>query len=251
MATKETMDTVPVLLNSGGMDTFLLAHHLAQTRSVAAQHVFVDIGQSYAAKEREAATHIANCFGAAIHYVKGGNLASFEHPSGIIPFRNAHLIMHAAQYGDHIYLGVVQDEINSDKSPEFFRAMEKVLDISHRKQYWTQGREFMIHTPMRWKSKANLVHDYLRDGGFMAPLLRTVSCYNGTERHCGKCSSCFKRWVALALNGVMTWQEAEEHFERHPVLWKPASEWRVLVKGYSPKRADEVIRALETAGIAL
>src|SRR5690606_25260923 len=92
-----------VLLSSGGMDTFLLAHHL-KANGVEAEHVFVDVGQSYAQKEEAAAMFVAATVAAPFHRCSGAQLARYEHPSGIIPFRNAELILNAAQYGDDIYM---------------------------------------------------------------------------------------------------------------------------------------------------
>ena len=48
---------------------------------------------------------------------KGSQIGPMEdEKSGIIPNRNAELILSAAMYGERIYFGVIKDEINSDKS---------------------------------------------------------------------------------------------------------------------------------------
>lgn len=233
-----------VLLSSGGMDTFLLAHYLHRN-DIEADHVFVDVGQSYAQKEEAAAMYVATNVGAVLHRTVGAQMARFEHPSGIIPFRNAELILNAAQYGDDIYMGVIADEINSDKSPEFMAAMTKVLNISHRGQYWTQGRSFRLHTPLRNYTKSRLVAWYLDEGGYEKALLRTVSCYDGGMQHCGRCASCFKRWAALVNNGVDT----QGHFKADPAQWRTPAQWAAKVRGYPRLRAAEVLRALAAAGL--
>jgi 7-cyano-7-deazaguanine synthase len=230
-----------VLLSSGGMDSFLLAH---EPELQGATHLFVDVGQQYAAKELEAATYVAKSVDATFVAVKATNLAVFEHKAtGIIPFRNAELILCAAQLGEDIYLGVIADEVNSDKSPEFLAAMKAVLDISHRGQYWTEGRTFNMLTPFRALTKTQLVQRYLKLGGSLTHLLKSVSCYSAEGVHCGQCSSCFKRWVALS-NALDTDATVYEVYVRHPAKWQTKQYWADRLAGYPTNRVDETMRAL-------
>lgn len=231
-----------VLLSSGGMDSFLLAH---EPELAGAVHVFVDIGQRYVHKERAAARFVAESCNAEYVDVSTIPIAAFEHvETGIIPFRNAELILCAAQFGEAIYAGVIADEVNSDKSPEFLRAMEQVLNISHRGQYWTEGRTFELRTPFADTTKTELVSRYLSRGGSLGHLLRSVSCYSSSEQHCGRCSSCFKRWVALTCAlGV----DMGEEFEQHPATWKTREEWEVKLEGYADRRIMDVFKALALA----
>ncbi|CAB4194483.1 Queuosine biosynthesis protein QueC [uncultured Caudovirales phage] len=232
-----------VLLSSGGMDSALLAQ---RPELYGAVHVFVDIGQKYLAKELRAASLVAQNSNAALHVVRTMQIAEFEHTSGIIPFRNAEMILCAAQYGTDIYLGVIADEINSDKSPEFCRAIEDVLNISHKKQYWTEGKDFQIHTPFRQWSKTDLVTEYLRTGGSLSQLLQSVSCYSSTDQHCGECASCFKRWVAL-VNATGRNSACEWGFLYDPYNWKSQTEWEAKLTAYSTQRADEILSAFAIA----
>jgi 7-cyano-7-deazaguanine synthase len=229
-----------VILNSGGMDTFLMAQ---LTNNAPKLHVFVDVMQKYYSKELMAAQRSAHECGAELVVVSKGNIAKYEHHSGIIPFRNAELILAAAQYADNIWVGVLAGEINSDKSPEFFRAMEAVMNISHRQQYWTPGRVLRIHTPVATFTKSQLVAAYVASGKRLAPLLATVSCYSATRKHCGRCSSCFKRWVALVNNGIAV----EGQFEAAPQDWLTKQEWAVKMRDYDYVRATEVGQALYRA----
>jgi 7-cyano-7-deazaguanine synthase in queuosine biosynthesis len=233
-----------VLLSSGGMDSFLLAH---EPELMGAEHVFVNVGQVYAGKEARAAQYVADSVHAQIHYVTTADLCKFEHkPTGIIPFRNAELILCAAQYGEEIYLGVIADEVNSDKSPEFLMAMRSVLNISHRGQYWTEGREFHLLTPFRNITKTQMVSRYIANGGSMEHLLHSVSCYSGSAMHCGRCSSCFKRWVALTgATGV----DYGSEFNEHPATWHPRGHWQAKLEGYAQSRQRETFDALDIAGV--
>lgn len=232
-----------VLLSSGGMDSFLLAHSPELQGAV---HVFVDVGQKYAGKEWDAAQFVARSCGATLHHVTASQFAQYEHHTGIIPLRNAELILNAAQYGNHIYLGVIADEVNSDKSPEFLAAMKQVLDISNRSQYWTAGTEYELLTPYRNTTKSQLVEQYLEAGGDLQTLLKSVSCYSATTEHCGHCSSCFKRWVALTN---ATGNPDVQHFIHHPKHQLTRQQWADKLHGYPVDRVREVMTALDIAGV--
>jgi 7-cyano-7-deazaguanine synthase len=232
-----------VLLSSGGMDSFLLA---CEPELEGAVHVFVDIGQKYLVKERDAAYKVALSVRAPLHEVKATQIAQYEHSSGIIPFRNAEMLLCAAQYGTELYMGVIADEINSDKSVEFCNSVERVLNISHRAQYWTEGKKFSINTPFRMVTKSELVRRYLGRGGSLGALLNTVSCYSATDKHCGRCGSCFKRWVAL-VNVLQENQWETLGFMENPYHWKTRQQWQSAMYDYTPSRSDEVISALRIA----
>lgn len=228
-----------VVLNSGGMDSFL-----AWWNEGKPENVFVDVGHGYAARERQALSDIRGAFQEfAWTEVRAAPIGTSELPSGIIPHRNAHLILAAATRGNDIVMGVLADEINSDKSPEFMSAMATVLSISHRGQYWNDGVgvAYTVRSPLRELTKTDALALYLASGGPVAPLLATVSCYAGTDRHCGACPSCFKRWVAL------TNCELPTDFARDPVAW--ADDAGVLRKArdgtYSVRRAGEIRRAMD------
>lgn len=228
-----------VILNSGGMDSFFVATEVPD-----AVHVFVNIGQKYAAKELRAARNIAAFVGAPLYEIVGAQIGRYEHESGIIPLRNAELILCAGQFGEDIYLGILENEVNSDKSPEFLRAMEQVMTISCRPQYWSDGRTFRLHTPLGTRSKVELAKGLRGLPGHWAAMLRTVSCYAATDQHCGECPSCFKRWVALTV------ASGEDHggmFLKHPGKWKPLEHW--LNQGYPHKRISEIVEAYRIASL--
>lgn len=232
-----------VLLSSGGMDSFLLAH---EPELKGAAHVFVNIGQKYLAKERTSAKLVANSCGAEFIEVITNQIAKYEHESGIIPLRNAEMLLCAAQHGEQIYFGVIADEINSDKSPEFVAAIQETMNISHKAQYWTEGKQFQILTPFREFTKTQLVQRYHDNGGSLPKLLTSVSCYDAGSHHCGRCASCFKRWVALTnvsrYNGWREWG-----FYQDPMDWKSQDEWAEKLPAYSQSRQQEVSSAFAIA----
>ena len=228
----------PVILASGGLDSFLCWYIFRQD----ALNVFVNIGHKYIKKEGQALRNLQKeipNFNVKEH--KGSQIGPMEDEmSGIIPNRNAELILSAAVYGEWIYFGVIKDEINSDKSPEFIKAMEDVLNISNRKQYWTEGKTFQILTPTKEYNKTDLIKMYLDKGGLVEHLELTVSCYSDTEHHCGDCPSCFKRWIAFKNNDIpfVTINDPMDFAHKQGILEKCTD------GTYADGRANEIITAL-------
>lgn len=228
------------VLSSGGMDSFLLHRVFVPD----AEQLFVDIGQPYLAKEMDAMFACnRDATGPCFKYVIATQVARGPLPAhGIILHRNALLILTAATDYQDIMLGVLAHEINSDKSQEFFTAMEQVLNIGHRGQYWNDGvgAVYQVHSPIRGYTKTRLVKEYLDKGFDPALLLATVSCYSPQPGHCGQCPSCFKRWVALTNNGL------KQRFYSDPLQW--AEGQGVIKKArdgtYALERAQEVLMAV-------
>jgi hypothetical protein len=92
-------------------------------------------------------------------------------------------------------------------------------------------------------AKSQLVQRYHDNGGSLPKLLTSVSCYDAGEHHCGRCASCFKRWVALVnVAKENKWQEWG--FVESPYLWKTPQLWDKAMEGYSLQRANEIRSAL-------
>lgn len=239
-----------VLLSSGGMDSYLLACLPALRDN--AVHVFVNMCQPYWQKEQRSALRTAQQTGGQFIRVHTTRLDQFEdRKTGIIPFRNAMLLLNAAQYGDRIHFGVLHGETVGDKSVSFFRSLENAMNMSLTGTVRSES-DMRIVTPFSKKTKADCIVDYLRDGGELAPLLATVSCYSeldGESQHCGTCPSCFKRWVALTCAlAVDVCTRYPKHFLHHPAQWQTRAYWQTLCKlKYSKQRAAETIRALDLA----
>jgi 7-cyano-7-deazaguanine synthase in queuosine biosynthesis len=264
----KVMDPNSVVLVSGGLDSFICWYLFCP----GATPVFVDIGQNYIEKERTAVKNIANTINAiyknnptviltgptektiypknfTLIEHKGSQIGRFENKkSGIIPSRNAELILCGSNYGEDIYFGVIKDEINSDKSPEFITAMEQVLNISNKKQYWTDGTTFSIKTPTAKYNKTELIKMYLDKGGSVEHLNLTVSCYSPTDfhfptiLHCGSCPSCFKRYVGFKNNGLSfeTLNDPVEYAKKNGIIDKCND------GTYPEGRSKEILKALES-----
>ena len=71
------------------------------------------------------------------------------------------------------------------------------------------------------------------------PLLRTISCYSedpAVGNYCGRCPSCFRKWVAFVDNGL----SIEFHDEEIKKRYREAA----LQGKYVEKRCRSILRAL-------
>lgn len=207
-----------VVLLSGGLDsTVLLARLVAEGRRVLAMGV--DYGQRHR-REIDAARAICAKLGVtyrladlrAITPLFGKNSltdASVPVAEGaydeagmkttVVPARNLILISlatawaisekcdsvaYAAHGGDHT--------IYPDCRPEFAEKLDAVVRISD----W---HPLFLERPFVAMNKAEIVRLGASIG---APLDLTWSCYNGGEKHCGKCGTCLERREAFRAAGV-------------------------------------------------
>ncbi len=207
-----------IVLLSGGLDSAtLLAKLVAENRRVLA--LGVNYGQRHS-REIEAARAIAAHYGVeyrladlrAVSAFFGKNSLTdasvpvFEgayNEAGmkttVVPARNLLLISlatswaiaekcdtvaYAAHGGDHA--------IYPDCREEFAGKLDAVVRISD----WHPVR---LERPFVGMSKAEIVALGARLG---VPFALTWSCYNGGERHCGKCSTCVERAAAFREAGV-------------------------------------------------
>ena len=140
------------------------------------------------------------------------DLGIYERDDAIVPNRNAHLVLLASHYGETIWLGSVSGDRSFDKDQAFYSHMETLLNHMWQEQHWTEERRFEIYSPFKDRTKTDLVDEYLMKGGTEESLLKSYSCYEGEEKHCGHCKACFRKWVALENNGIITGVEYS-HFE--------------------------------------
>lgn len=234
------------ILASGGMDSFLVWSLYKE-----ATNIYVRLGHKYQLKEIKALFRLSKELeGFKVAVVDGPPMGALETPSGIIPMRNAELILSASHVADRIMLGVLKDETDNDKSAEFFSSMETVLNVSWRSQPWNDnvGRNFQVYSPIRNYTKAQLIKLYVDHGNDPANLSFTVSCYSDTQHHCGACPSCAQRWIALRLNNL----EHLNQWEKYPAYY--IKDTGLLSKAqngaYRPERAAELLLAMKETGLA-
>lgn len=210
-----------VAIVSGGMDSVTLAH-LLKSQGYELEMISFDYGQRHR-RELECAAYQAGLLGAKHHIIdisgirpllKGSALTDeVEVPHGhyeeesmaltVVPNRNA--IMLSIAWGlactskaDVLACGVHAGDhhIYPDCRPAFIEELEQALvvgTVGHRKE----GLELIA--PFMYESKT----DIARIGGDLkVPFERTWTCYEGGEKHCGKCGACTERKEAFRDSGV-------------------------------------------------
>jgi 7-cyano-7-deazaguanine synthase in queuosine biosynthesis len=187
-----------ILLFSGGLDSFILKRIFNFSDH---ECLFVHIGTAENTIEE---LHINKYFpGVHIEYT---SLVVHEMPNKIIPFRNNHLALIAANYANNIYFGFTAGDTTKDKDFVFKAQMECILN------YFSQDVDkvhvyppFEIKMPFKRYTKTQLVGMYLERHLPVEDLfLKSTSCYNAQDKPCGLCRSCLRKYVALTLNGIST-----------------------------------------------
>ncbi|MBI3292115.1 MAG: 7-cyano-7-deazaguanine synthase [Elusimicrobia bacterium] len=237
-----------VVMLSGGLDSYL-AYRWAQAQGRDVLGVWADLGQPYREKEYTAVQALgvsARVVPCGILRTEWGNMPTPE--KQIIRARNGLLALIGALFGQEVWIVALDGEMHPymlDKNAAFFEASGR---------YFGQiiGEPITVATPFADKTKADLVRWALGQGITPEEMSRSVTCYDPSQKACGRCSACFKRWMAMELNGV------HEAYDSKP--WE--SEW---AKGYIPKvaealrsgnhdhysrkRCEETLAALKLVGI--
>lgn len=236
-----------VLLFSGGMDSLMAAHLLRPDVLLYVRH-----GQRYQAAEIDTLFRLCDrgyVDRARLETADLLDLGKLERPDAIIPLRNLHLLALAARYGETLYIGAMDGDRSLDKSPGFLLAMERMLDLLHQEQHWCAARVFRVEAPFKALTKAQLVRRYLAAGGQADALLVSLSCYEPADgRPCGTCKPCFRKWVALAMNGLAT----PDYFAADPwtAPWLAAVMSAVRAGQYRGAEDGEWREALDGVGYA-
>lgn len=103
---------------------------------------------------------------------------------GVAVAAGADRVAYAAHAGDH--------PIYPDCRPAFVAAMQQAAAVCSE-------RRLDLYTPFLHWTKADIV----RQGAALGvPFGRTWSCYQGGERHCGRCGTCVERREAFDLAGM-------------------------------------------------
>ena len=229
-----------VLLYSGGMDSLMIDFLLEPDILLN-----ISMNSNYDKRERESFPK-----GKEIIYLDDVlNLGQYERDDAIVPNRNAHLVLLASHYGEHIMLGSVSGDRSFDKDEKFYLRMEDLLNHMWQAQHWTEERRFTISSPFKDRTKTDLVNEYLTFGGNQLYLLTSYSCYECDEQHCGQCKACFRKWVALENNAIDT----RGYWKKNP--WDSSWLEDVLTSiyngGYRGKEDTDIINAANNAGIAM
>lgn len=125
-------------------------------------------------------------------------------PATYVPFRNGILLAFAAAWAEtrgvqEIICGfnIVDSPEYPDTRPAFVRAMERAIRTGTSKAFGPAGLK--LRAPfIGWKKS-----DIIRTGRALgADYSRSITCYAGKERPCGRCSACLLRARAFKEAGT-------------------------------------------------
>ncbi|MGE9294232.1 MAG: 7-cyano-7-deazaguanine synthase QueC [Puniceicoccales bacterium] len=207
-----------IVVYSGGLDSTVLLYDLLKSGHEAAA-LSVNYGQRHR-KELDCAAQVCASLGvehrvadlSAVTGLLGGSSLtdpSIAVPEGhyaedsmkqtVVPNRNmlllslatawaisqkADCVAYAAHAGDHT--------IYPDCREEFTDALDRAIRLAD----W---HEIFLHRPYVQLSKADIVR---RGAELEVPFAQTWSCYQGEDKHCGRCGTCIERREAFHLAGV-------------------------------------------------
>ena len=214
-----------IVLVSGGMDSCVTAAIAARQYRLALLHV--NYGQRTEERELQAFQQIADHYQAerrlvvSIEHLKvigGSSLTdtsipvpelgaqnSEPPPGGIpstyVPFRNAHLLAIAASWAEvtgarKIFIGAVEEDSSGypDCREVFYEAFNRAIEMGTRPETRVE-----IVTPIIHLRKEEIVRKGME---LEAPLDLTWSCYQNSEKACGRCESCVLRLNGFSKAGV-------------------------------------------------
>jgi 7-cyano-7-deazaguanine synthase len=217
-----------IVLVSGGMDSCVCAAIANNEYKLALLHVnygqlteerelrsFRDIADHYKAHKRLVVSleHLKVIGGSALtdpsipvpvtdeHRTHEARVKTASIPSTYVPFRNAHLLSIATSWAEvigatKIYIGAVEEDSSGypDCRESFYRAFNKVIEIGTKPDTRVE-----IITPLIHMNKSEIVKKGVELG---APLDLTWSCYQNSEKACGRCESCALRLKGFKEAGV-------------------------------------------------
>ena len=216
-----------VVLVSGGMDSCVTAAIANEQYRLALLHV--NYGQRTEARELKAFNEIAHYYKAekqlsvSIEHLKviggsaltdtnipvpeiGSSNSAIRNPQSAIPttyvpFRNAHLLSIATSWAEvigarKIFIGAVEEDSSGypDCRETFYQAFNKVIEMGTKPETRVE-----IVTPLIHLKKGEIVKRGIELG---APLRLTWSCYQNSEKACGRCESCTLRLKGFKEAGM-------------------------------------------------
>lgn len=204
-----------VVLFSGGMDSLIHLHWALQDKSRDTVALYVDLGHKYVDTEVLQVEKLTHALGVKM-YKRYLPLGDIEQTDGHISLRNLYLLELATIYGDDIVFGMLYHETSEDKNLKFVRRMQRLFNSQFSsKEFHDADRQIRILTPFSHFTKTEILIWFLR--GTLedreALIRDTVSCYSPDGR-CGRCMSCFNRWVAFENCGLRM-----EAFRFPPYEW--------------------------------
>lgn len=221
-----------ILLFSGGMDSYIAWHYLNRPPVI-----FLNAKQSYWRKELDAVKNISKKYKDMKVIVDGSlDLSKWEEDDHYIPYRNVFFSMIASLYAKKVYLVGIKGDLVDDNNPKAARLMSGFY------KNFNHNQEVVVTSPFYNMTKSEIVKWYIGKRLPIKNLLISRSCYaESSSGQCGRCSSCFRRWVALENNDV------HENYDSPPWEWKEVKRYVVDIKKgkYDEDRAKETLAALK------
>jgi 7-cyano-7-deazaguanine synthase len=177
-----------VLLFSAGLDSYPAWHYLGRPPGL-----YFDLGHRYASQERAAVAALSDAAGIEIEISDELRLGAWEAEDAIIPLRNVHLAMLASNRAEMVWCIGVKGDHTLDKSRDAFADMGRFIARFSEKPT-------RVDSPFWDMTKTDIIAWYLAQGLPVEHLLLTFSCSrtDGSTVHCGRCSSCLRRWSTTA-----------------------------------------------------
>lgn len=141
-----------ILLFGGGLDAFPAWHYLGCPPAI-----YFDLGHRYRHQELRAVADLRARCGMQVEISSELDLSAWEAPNAIIPMRNIHLAMLAANRADTIWCIGVKGDATADKSPQAF------ADISAFVSRYV-GRQIRLDSPFWSMTKTEIIRWYLGQG---------------------------------------------------------------------------------------
>ena len=220
-----------VLLQSGGLDSCYLACLLSKN-GFNIHHLFVDYGQNAKDRELEKAKEIVEVYGGTLHTCKidmpwlAESTLLVDHEVGeynvdhamgsvktgvYVPMRNHVLISLASSLAEALDIRYIATAVDGnedyygkplsgapDKHPTFIRAIEESLTEGSSRKH-CKNSDFTIIAPTLGNTKEDTIALGLEIG---CDFSHSWSCYNNSEKPCGKCCSCIDRKLHFANLGL-------------------------------------------------
>lgn len=220
-----------VLMFSGGLDSYLALLTLLDN-GITPKLVYAEHGSKNNEEQLLQARLLARKHGLRLIIDRTLNLGKWEEDNAFIPNRNGFLAYVGSLYGNYIYFAIMDGE---QTYPDCRQDTFMALSVSLTK---LSGSPVVVDSPFWEKTKAEVIADL--DPKYYDFLKESYSCHNGTEKHCGYCSACFRRFVAFEVNGIT------EEWEVEPWTTGLAEEYyeRALEGYYGGKRDEEILKAL-------
>ena len=171
-----------ILLLSGGLDSVAAWRLLGLPDAV-----HFNLGTIPVARERKAIEWACAHFGGNCQ-TRSLPMGEYESANGYLPFRNAVLILAAAQMDHDVVIAQVA-EWAPDKNLRFYRRLRRAVNMPGTLAKF-DGR-LTVHVPFAGLSKGELLASYYGQFGLAETqdlLQESWSCYRDETLHCGHCA---------------------------------------------------------------